>query len=242
MTERTFDWAPHHDPRSRNFPITAVVNPARRRNKMWAVGPVLDQGSEGACVGFGWADEAFARPVPVNLTYMKPDVSRDPNQFARNIYRAAQRVDEWPGESYSGTSVLAGAKVMGSLGLVKEYRWAFGIEQVADAVLTTGPVVIGIPWYESMYQTTAAGVLHVGGELVGGHCILVVGYRLTDPLIGDADGFLLLNSWGRDWGINGIGLVSKTDLDWLLRQDGEACVPTRRSYGRMPGWPTQQVV
>lgn len=239
MTERILDWVPRHDPRSRNFPISAVLDPVRRRNKMWRTGPILDQGYEGACVGFGWAAEAFATPVAVDLRYTKPEIPRDPHRFARGIYRAAQKVDEWEGENYEGTSVLAGAKVMQGYGFVKEYRWAFGIEQVADAVLAKGPVVIGIPWYEGMYETDPAGVLHPSGDLVGGHCILVIGYRVADPRLGGEDGFLLQNSWGPRWGGAGIALIDKWDLSNLLRQDGEACVPAKRSYARV--WPPQVV-
>jgi hypothetical protein len=242
MTERILDWVPRHDPRSRDFPISAVVNPTRRRDKIWANGPILDQGQEGACVGFGWAAEAFAAPVRVRLEQMRPGIAREPNQFARDIYSTAQKIDEWEGEAYEGTSVLAGAKVMGQIGLVKEYRWAFGIEQVADAVLAKGPVVIGIPWYESMYDTRSDGVVEVSGSVVGGHCLLVVGYRVASGRLDYQDGFLLQNSWGAGWGVNGVGLISKADLAWLLQQQGEACVPTRRSYGRIPGWAPQHVV
>jgi hypothetical protein len=63
----------------------------------------LDQGKEGACVGFAWSHELAAYPVRVEVD----------DEFARSkIYAEAQKIDEWPGEAYHGTSVLAGAKVV----------------------------------------------------------------------------------------------------------------------------------
>lgn len=233
MTERTFDWKPRFDPKSRNFPVSAVLATSiRRRNKLWRVGPILDQGSEGACVGFGWTDEALANPVAVHLDWVANNRLTDPYDFALDIYHFAQQIDEWEGEDYEGTSVLAGAKAMQSRGLLKEYRWAFNIEEVADAVLAKGPVVIGIPWYSGMYEAVA-GVLQVSGNVVGGHCLLVVGYRVADPRIGGEDGFVLQNSWGPEWGDGGLAVIRKSELQQLLFR-GEACVPSIRSYGRKP--------
>ncbi len=36
------------------------------------------------------------------------------------------------------------------------------------------------------------------------------------------------NSWGRGWGVDGDCLISIEDLDRLLGEAGEACVPVRR--------------
>jgi hypothetical protein len=229
------DWQPRFDPRSKNFPVRATLRSSiRRRNKLWKVGPILDQGYEGACVGFGWTAEALSTPVAVRLHWMRVEVPRDPDKFARLVYRNAQRIDEWAGEDYEGTSVLAGAKAMKQFGLLREYRWAFNIEQVADAVLSKGPVVIGIPWYEGMYEAPN-GVLRRSGALVGGHCLLVVGYHVADPELGGEDGFVLQNSWGASWGKNGLAKIKKSELAELLADDGEACVPVSRSYGIYKG-------
>jgi hypothetical protein len=189
---------------------------------------ILDQGAEGACVGFGWTGEALASPIRVNLQRVKADVPRTPDSFARWVYRSAQEIDEWPGKDYEGTSVLAGAKVMNGVGLLKEYRWAFNIEEVTQAVCRRGPVVIGIPWYSGMYDAPA-GILTPSGYLVGGHCLLVVGYRVGH--FNGEDAFILQNSWGPDWGINGLAYIRKSDLANLLLDMGEACSPTMRSYG-----------
>lgn len=191
------------------------------------MGPILDQGREGACVGFGWVADALATPTAVNLARLRGG-AWEPEAFAKEIYRNAQRIDEWEGENYEGTSVLAGAKAMGIAGLIKEYRWAFSIDDVIDAVLVKGPAVLGIPWFSGMYEAPG-GVLSVTGNVVGGHCITAVGYhKATD---GSEDSIILQNSWGSDWGTNGLARIKISELARLLKE-GEACIPTRRSFGR----------
>jgi len=196
---------------------------------MWNPGPVLDQGREGACVGFGWAAELQASPVPVK------NVS---NATARQLYLEAKKVDEWEGENYEGTSVLAGAKVVKSKGFIGSYRWCFGVNEVRDSVLTLGPVVIGINWYQNMYRARPSGLVEVGGALVGGHCILLTGYHPRMRIKGEGwwkryDVFRWRNSWGPSYGNNGTAYIKTGDLADLLGQDGEACVPVQRMKGAL---------
>lgn len=229
---RVFDRIARFDERSRQYPIRALISkrPARK-DKRWAIGPILDQGSEGACVGFGWAAEALAAPVPVDLQRLRFAAPREPNGFARQLYLQSKIMDEYDGENYDGSSVLGGAKAMQSYGLLREYRWAFGLDDVVDAVLAKGPVVLGINWYEGMYEAPG-GVLRPTGPVVGGHCITIVGYRHQSELLAGGDGVLLQNSWGSRWGVNGLALLALGDLEKLLAANGEACIPSRRSYGR----------
>lgn len=227
---RKLDWRPRFDERSRNFPISAVVRKTvRRKNKLWKVGPILDQGTEGACVGFGWTAEALATPVAVNLSKVKARVPRQPQPFAQYVYKFAKTIDEWEGENYDGTSVLAGAKSMQTFSLLKEYRWAFSMDEMVDGLISKGPVVLGIPWYEGMYEAPN-GVLKVSGDNVGGHCILAVGYRVASPKAGGKDTVILQNSWGTSWGINGLAEIEVSELAKLLAE-GEACLPIKRSFG-----------
>lgn len=181
----------------------------------------IDQGREGACVGFAWTNELLAKPVVASVT-------RPLSEFASAYYKEAQKIDDWPGEAYEGTSVLAGAKIAQKLGYISEYKWAFGIEDVLNALAFTGPVVIGIPWHEGMYQTTPDGLVVVSGKVVGGHAITLTGYGRRKFKSGEFDVVRWRNSWGRTYGKRGDGYIKVTDLEKLLKQDGEACIPAGR--------------
>lgn len=96
-----------------------------------------DQGYEGACVGFG-------------VSRMMTLLNRH-RYDARWLYREAQKYDEWPGESYEGTSVRAGLDVVRDQGHrrvhgdhsqptsrddgIREFRWA---TDVTDVLQTLG--------------------------------------------------------------------------------------------------------
>lgn len=233
------DWRPSHDPRSRVYPIRSILGGSIvEKPKTWDVGPVLNQGREGACVGFAWTAELLASPRP------DPSVSGTRgNAFAKSVYYEARRVDEWPGESYEGTSVLAGAKVLAAQGKFEQYRWAFSIDDVRDTICAPaskggGPVVIGIPWLSDMYGTRESGLVEVGGEIVGGHAILVYGYHPGMRIRGEDwhkrhRVFRWRNSWGPSYGKGGSGLIRYEDLRDLLANWGEACVPLGRSMVRL---------
>lgn len=209
---RVLDWRPRHDPRSRSFPVRALLAAREPRSYTWSLGVRLDQGSEGACVGFAWAHELAATPMrrPVD------------EALARNIYAEAQRLDPWPGEDYSGTSVLAGAKAVQARGYLREYRWAFGLDDVVTTVGSFGPIVLGLPWLADMVEPDGDGFIHATGRVLGGHAVLARGVSLRGEYV------TLHNSWGRGWGRDGTCRVSFADLGTLLADDGEACVPVLR--------------
>lgn len=224
---RRLDWVSRHDERSRDYSIRNRLSSKRvpRRKVMWEEGIVLDQGSEGACVGFGWMGELLAQPVAPD---QQPEVNFA-NRLAIKFYKEAKKVDQWAGEDYEGTSVLAGAQVMKNLGFITEYNWCFGIDDVRDALIAKGPVVIGIPWYNGMYDTLPGGLVSVSGELTGGHCILLTGYDPAMSFNGKTyEVFRWRNSWGSDYGVDGSGFITYNDLKMLLAENAEACVPIGR--------------
>jgi hypothetical protein len=218
MTERKFDRVPSADPRNDDYPVsllwterTCAVAP-RVFTKKWDDYAYLDQGPNGYCVGFGTSGELAAQPDSV------PNVDYD---FAVSIYKDAQKVDEWPGEDYEGTSVLAGAKVAKSRGYYSSYLWAPNENDVAITVANYGPVIIGVDWLADMMDTDSDGFVHVSGEFQGGHCVVIIGIDAEENY------YTFRNSWGKSWGINGEGKISRADLALLMARNGDVCKPTR---------------
>ena len=120
------------DERSRAFPIRALIAATvEPRSYEWPLDLRLDQGSEGACTGFAVTHEAAAEPFPV--TGLTEDT-------ARQVYHRARELDEWPGEAYEGSSVLAAMKAGVELGWYSEYRWAFGLDDFETACTAAGLV------------------------------------------------------------------------------------------------------
>lgn len=212
------DRLPSFDEQSRAFPARALLTAEQEkepRSYEWPLDLRLDQGSEGACTGFGVTHEAAAEPFPV------PGLT---NEVARDVYHRAQKIDEWPGEDYSGSSVLAATKIGVENGWYSEYRWAFGIADLVLALSWLGPAVLGIPWYEGMEDTDNLAHVHVAGEVRGGHAIVANAIDL-DNFGGRVK---LTNSWGAGWGWYGTCWITLDDLDRLLHEQGEACIPLVR--------------
>lgn len=211
-------WRSRHDERSRSFGVRRrLLGSAPLTDHLWPVGPILDQGTNGSCVGFGTVAALNA------LSATDADRGAD---AARAIYARAQRLDTIPGENYSGTSVLAGMKAATEAGWLGGYQWAFGTKDLAQGILQRGPAVIGIPWLASLDEPGPGGLLSLGGGDRGGHCVAVVGLLLRGPQGQVGPYFVLQNSWGESWADHGLGYIHHRDLAQLLRGGGEAALPT----------------
>jgi papain like protease len=195
--------------------MAEVLPDKPQRSYTWGVPMRLDQGAEGACVGFAWAHELAARPR-VHTKVM--------NGHARIIYRRAKQLDEWPGEDYEGTSILAGAKTAKEMNYVNEYRWCFSLSDLILTIGYLGPVVLGLNWYTDQMDTDSNGYIHPNGVIEGGHAILCNGVNVKSR------SFLLTNSWGRAWGRDGQCRITWSDMWQLLSEQGEACVPVGRKW------------
>jgi hypothetical protein len=200
------------DSKSRSYPIRQLLPVKPLRSYTWACDTYLDQGQEGTCVGHAWAHEIAARP----------NVHKADSQLAHDLYRRARQLDQWPGEDYSGTSVLAGAKATQEAGYLTEYRWGFGIDDLLATLAYHGPAVLGINWMTDMWDVDDAGYIHATGTVAGGHAILAHGVNIKSESV------LLRNSWGITWGRRGGCRITFADLDQLLHDEGEACVPVVR--------------
>lgn len=210
--DRRLDRIPQFDPKSRRFGVAAVLPDKPQRSYTWRVPSILDQGTEGACVGFGWTAELNARPVVNNLD----------DAYAISIYHEARLLDEWPGEDYSGTSVLAGAKAILARGHIREYRWGFSLDDLVMALGYAGPVVLGLNWYTGMMNTDPDGFIKPTGQIEGGHCVAATSVNVRRRQ------FAGPNNWNASWGEAGYWKMSFDDMDRLLHEQGEQCIPMGR--------------
>jgi hypothetical protein len=192
--------------------------------------PILDQGQEGACTGFGLA-------TVVHYLLRKRAVVPDSAQVSpRMLYEMAKRHDEWPGEEYSGSSARGAMKGWHKYGVCEEDLWPYVFNKV-DRVLTdkraqaaarrplgayfrvnhknlvamhAALAEVGILYATSMVHegwndVGSDGQVPFSESKLGGHAFAIVAY--------DQDGFWFQNSWGPTWGLRGFGHLSYDD--WL---------------------------
>lgn len=221
------------DERDKSFPLSAALAKAttmsapRQHRYWWDSAWWGDQGSDPFCVAFSWMH--WLEDGPTTHFYKSRDFdpaylneyNKEKHQSLFNptvIYSEAQKIDEWPGENYEGTSVRAGAKVLRSLGVISEFRWAYTLDEVVQAVLNLGPVVVGTWWYTDMFIPNFKGVIKASGQKAGGHAYIINGVNVKKRM------FRIKNSWGRGWGEKGHAYISFDDFEKLLLEDGEACM------------------
>lgn len=204
--------APDH--RDMNHPMRALlsVDAPKKPFGYWHGGMFLDQGPTPQCVEYSWHHFLQTGRIRPSGKY--------PYWTPGSVYPEMQKIDEWPGEDYDGTSVRAGAKMLWAMGYINEYHWAWDLETVIDAVTRLGPVVMGTNWYSDMFEPDSRGRVKLGGYQAGGHAWLIDGANRKQGLI------RAKNSWGRAWGLNGRFWMPFEDLERLINEDGEACIAT----------------
>lgn len=207
------------DIRDRNYLIKdkLTIRPSTLKVRYWQDNEWWgDQGNTPQCVGYSWAH--WIEDGPITHGGIAPIV------HPTLIYREAQKIDEWPGENYDGTSVRAGAKYLQQTGRIKSYLWAYDLNTLINTVLNVGPVVVGTYWYLRMFYPDRNGLIRIGGPIVGGHAYVINGVDVNKKL------FRIKNSWGRRWGANGSAYISFNDMNTLIKMGGEICLATENRF------------
>ncbi|BHH84100.1 C1 family peptidase [Desulforhopalus sp. 52FAK] len=188
---------------------------------------ILDQGTEGACTGFGLA-------AAINLQLAQRGEQR--RVSPRMLYEMAKKFDEWEGEAYSGSSCRGAISGWYNTGVCSEelapytasaVGWQLTLDQARDARATTigayyrinkrlsdfhaalnevNAIYVSASVHEGWRKKNIKkGVIPFKGAPIGGHAFAIVGYN--------SDGFFVQNSWGETWGNDGVALWSYED--WL---------------------------
>jgi predicted chitinase len=194
--------------------------------------PILDQGSEGACTGFGLA--TVANYLLLRRRVVPDKVPVSPRMF----YELARRYDEWPGETYSGSSARGAMKGWHKHGVCSEALFPYKPGKKSDsngltdartsdalhrplgayfrvnhqdlvamhsALAEVGVLYVTCTVHAGWDGVGADGVITQSSTITGGHAFAIVAY--------DDHGFWLQNSWGSSWGLRGFARISYDD--WL---------------------------
>lgn len=194
--------------------------------------PILDQGEEGACTGFGLA-------TVVHYLLRTRKVEKDAGEISpRMLYAMARRYDEWPGEAYEGSSCRGAMKGWHKHGVCAEPLWrhdpgnpdfSLNNKRAADAqarplgayfrvnhkdlvamhaaISEVGVLYASASVHSGWNDVKSNGIIQFNDkvEQIGGHAFAIVAY--------DKTGFWIQNSWADDWGLDGFARISYED--WL---------------------------
>lgn len=186
--------------------------------------PVYDQGQLGSCTG-----NAIAGAIEYQLKKAGTDVVP-----SRLFIYYNERVIEGTVNSDSGAQIRDGIKAVNAQGVCPETEWPYDITKFTDQPTTQCytdalkdvvssysnlqqslvnmkdclayglPFVFGFTVYSSFESQAVASSGHLqlptsNETVVGGHAVLAVGYDDSKQY------FIVRNSWGTGWGVNGTG-------------------------------------
>jgi hypothetical protein len=227
-----------HDPRSLRYahgvlPASAVKSVSWTRRI-----PILDQGDLGSCTGNAatgaLGTDSAGRTATGSVTISTAGAAAShglftagahvlDETFAVALYSLATILDGVSGQyppTDTGSTGIGVAKALQALGLASSYTHAFSIAALNSA-LQAGPVLIGINWYQSMFDPRSDGqiVVDTKSGLAGGHELELNAF---DASTGE---YQVPNSWAESWGVDGCGYFTTTALTTLLGQQGDVTVP-----------------
>lgn len=265
LSKRTLDARPDTvDFRDHMFVPTLIEVPTTRPLAEYrrARVPILDQGTEGACTGFGLA------AVIQYLLRTRKAVPDRRDVSPRMLYDMARRYDEWPGERYSGSSARGAMKGWHKHGVCSSDHWRYhDFDKKQDNALYAARYQdalrrpLGayfrvnhkdiIAMHAAMSEVGilyATAQVHAGWgdvgadgvidwtedtEIQGGHAFAIVAY--------DERGLWIQNSWADDWGKDGFAQISYDDWlangsdVWVARLGAPIVLSQRESVARGVG-------
>lgn len=210
----------YHDPNNRSYPMRALMGEAIvRRNVTWWRRGVFDQGNTSSCTAHAATGLLVTSPFRMSTASRPHLPAYDTFEERVELYRKAQTVDPWPGESYEGSSTDAPFKILRERGHIREWRWCFGVNDVLDTLSAYGPVAVGTNWYRTMFQADPiTGRVTIEGSVAGGHAYQLIGISVRNKTV------TAVNSWGEQFGVRGRFVLTWDQLGKLLEDDGgEAC-------------------
>ena len=220
-----YGWVPDR-PDHRDQLYAAIAAPPRRLppavDLRAACSPVEDQGKLGSCT---------ANALVGNLEFLEAKAGKKVADLSRLFIYYNERVLEGSVNEDAGAMIRDGVKTLVKQGVCTEKKWGYNIAKFAvkpsaacyqqalthqlqsyhriltlqdmQACLAEGyPFVFGFSVYQAFESSAVAktGKLNLpkrSEKALGGHAVMAVGYDEATKR------FLIRNSWGQDWGMQG---------------------------------------
>ena len=167
----------------------------------------LDQENTGHCCGFSMAN------FGINL----PKFTDYDNEDGHKFYYLCKVEDGEPNNE-DGSYIRTAGKVLRNRNIISTYAFAKDIAEIKWWILNRGSVIVGTPWTSDMLMANESNIVRISGQIVGGHAYLLVGIKE----INGKEYFIIQNSWGKSWGIDGRAYISVEDFKILFAYGGEA--------------------
>lgn len=187
-----------------------------------------DQGQLGSCTGHGTiGGVVFLNPENMysrleayyNGRKIEGDVDQDGGAQIADVVTGLIDTGvaieaDWPYDPSTFAHPPKGLKKDAKLKIVNPARVA-DLDDLKSCLAEGFPVIIGFSVYDNFESPEMAktGILTMPGpndELLGGHCVLVIGYDETTQQV------FVRNSWGTDWGLAGNFYMPYTYFNTLV--------------------------
>jgi hypothetical protein len=216
-------------------PMSAVIQTTHHA----VYGLPLDQGAKitidfktydglGSCTGNAETGMLMSEPFyehTMQITNGRPLDESDAVRF----YSRATHIDRFSGVfpvDDTGSSGLAAMKAAKEERFIDGYAHCFSGEHALRTIVLQ-PTISGFNWYEGMDNPDDNGVVHVTGNIRGGHEFMQCGLIINEPkkadLLRSPNNFVEnMQSWG-PWGINNTGrfLIPVPEFIRLMGEQGD---------------------
>lgn len=207
-----------HD--SRDWIVNSVFSPnvklPEKLDHRQNLQPIRDQGTQGSCAAqTGACIKEWQEKIDVEFDeWMSPQFIYNLREYdgegmtCRGLMSILQKIGSVPerlfpyGETMSEPSEELKNKAENYR--IKNYAKVNTIEELKTSLTKSGPALIAVPVYnygKRMWKSTSEF-----NQLLGGHAMTIAGYN--------KDGFIIRNSWGKDWGDNGYTTFPYEDWGW----------------------------
>ena len=97
----------------------------------------------------------------------------------------------------------------------------YGIDRIKNEIYQRGPVASSMIVWSDLTNYRSGVYKQTSGTKQGGHAILLIGWGVEDT----TNYLIVQNSWGPDWGLNGVFKIDQNDANSAIGTIGYYCIP-----------------